>query len=959
MAKARIQIVEDEIVVAHDLKSTVEALGYEVPAIASTAEQAVACGRELHPDLVLMDIFLNGDEDGIDAAAIFRDDLEIPVIYLTAYSDESILERAKTTEPYGYIIKPFQERELHSAIEMALFKSRAERRIAHLNRVLRAIRNVNQLIVQEKDRQVLIERACECLTETRGYHSAWITLYDETGSLSITAGSGMGTGFGTAKERLRAGQEIECLKKAKLSSQPIPVEDPLSTCTACPLVGQYGGHGGLTTRLEHEGEIFGFLIVAAPTLVVSDEEELDLMAEMALDLGLALHGIAVARQRERTEEELHLKDHAFEHSEAALWKSEEKFRALVTGSEEIVYMIAKDGTFLLSEGKGLAKLGLKPGQTVGESAFVLYKDYPEMLDSIRRAFTGETVITDAEVAGHHFRSWYTPHFDRSGEVAGLLGLSINTTEEKRAKEKLQESQEKLRLVIDQSPLGVCTVDHRGYFTEANPAYERTTGYSLEELHKLTIFDITHPDDRPSNRNLFQNMSSGKTSGFKMEKRYIRKNGAVIFVAIHAEAIRDAAGEPLFGLALVEDITERKQTEEALAKSQAALIESKQQMETALEGADLGTWDWNIETGELHCNDRWARMKGYRPEEIEPGLDFFRNLVHPDDLQATDERMNAHLKGETERYASEFRIRDKSGEWIWIQDRGKVIERDVNGSPLRAGGTHQDITAQRRIEREKTELEAKLLHQQRLEAIGTLASGVAHEINNPINGVINYAQLILDESGDDSRTGGYAREIINETERVATIVRHLLAFSRQDKQSHSPALISDIAEATLSLVRTIIRHDQISLVVDVPETLPQLKCRSQQIQQVLMNLLTNARDALNERYPEYDDDKVLSVTASESQHDDRRWIRITIEDHGTGIAPENKKRIFEPFFTTKGRDKGTGLGLAIAHGIVSEHHGELRVDSEPGRGTTVILELPVENGWSLDGGTATQLEQGGE
>jgi PAS domain S-box-containing protein len=273
----------------------------------------------------------------------------------------------------------------------------------------------------------------------------------------------------------------------------------------------------------------------------------------------------------------------------------------------------------------------------------------------------------------------------------------------------------------------------------------------------------------------------------------------------------------------------------------------------------------------------------------------------------------------------------------------VPELDQQGNVQSILTLSRDITAQRRIEREKDELEARLLLQQRLESIGTLASGVAHEINNPINGVINYAQLLLDESAEDSNAYNYSKEIITETERVATIVRNLLAFSRHDKQAYSPACMSDIVEATLSLVRTVFRHNQILLTVDVPGSLPNLKCRSQQIQQVLTNLITNARDALNDRFPGHDDAKTLLVTAAEVKREGQRWIRVTVKDNGTGIPTEIQERIFEPFFTTKGRDQGTGLGLSISHGIVRDHHGEVTVHSTLGEGTKVVVDLPVENG----------------
>jgi signal transduction histidine kinase len=247
------------------------------------------------------------------------------------------------------------------------------------------------------------------------------------------------------------------------------------------------------------------------------------------------------------------------------------------------------------------------------------------------------------------------------------------------------------------------------------------------------------------------------------------------------------------------------------------------------------------------------------------------------------------------------------------------------------------------------LEMHLRQQQKLESIGTLAGGVAHEINNPINGVMNYAQLIKDElEGTDAESiTQYADEIIRETERVATIVRNLLQFARHEKESHSPACVEDIVNGTLSLIRTVFRHDQITLDIHIPENLPKIKCRSQQIQQVVMNLMANARDALNARYPGYDENKTVRLDVSRFNRDGRRWVRIAVEDHGIGIPPNIRDRIFDPFFTTKSRDVGTGLGLAISHGIVTDHHGELTVQSKVGEYTRFLVDLPIDNGWELE------------
>ena len=231
--------------------------------------------------------------------------------------------------------------------------------------------------------------------------------------------------------------------------------------------------------------------------------------------------------------------------------------------------------------------------------------------------------------------------------------------------------------------------------------------------------------------------------------------------------------------------------------------------------------------------------------------------------------------------------------------------------------------------------------QKLEALGTLAGGVAHEINNPVNGIMNYAQLIVDRLDEGHPLGDFATEIIHETERVAAIVRDLLTFARHEEQGHNVALMGDIVQSTLTLIRTVMRHDQIELEVHVPEDLPQLRCRSQQIQQVLMNLLTNARDALNGRYPSYDPNKTIRLSAELVVVDGRRWVRVCCEDNGGGIPKAAQERLFDPFFTTKPRDAGTGLGLSISHGIVCEHQGRLYFDTVEGESTRFYVDLPVD------------------
>jgi len=259
--------------------------------------------------------------------------------------------------------------------------------------------------------------------------------------------------------------------------------------------------------------------------------------------------------------------------------------------------------------------------------------------------------------------------------------------------------------------------------------------------------------------------------------------------------------------------------------------------------------------------------------------------------------------------------------------------DANGRVVYVLENVRDLTEQK-------QLEAQLRQSQKLKSIGTLAGGVAHEVNNPINGIMNYAQLIKDELAESNPTvTDFAGEIIHETERIANLVENLLAFARHEEETpFSPVNIHDVVEETVSLIQTVLRHDQIQLDIDVPKNLSLVYCRSQQIQQVLMNLITNARDALNEKYNGFHENKRISVKAQEDAVN--RIIRLTVEDQGNGISQNDYDRIFDPFYTTKTSDEGTGLGLSISWGIVKDHGGSLNVKSRPGEGTRVQLTLPM-------------------
>ena len=248
--------------------------------------------------------------------------------------------------------------------------------------------------------------------------------------------------------------------------------------------------------------------------------------------------------------------------------------------------------------------------------------------------------------------------------------------------------------------------------------------------------------------------------------------------------------------------------------------------------------------------------------------------------------------------------------------------------------------------QRKQMEAQLQHAQRMEAIGTLAAGVAHEINNPISGVMGYAEILKDRYQEQGRNEDIPNKIIKEAERIAEIVKNLLSFARGWQEDSRPAHIKDIISNTLNMIKGRITKDGIKLSVDVPDNLPDIKARSHEIQQVFLNILSNAHYGLNQRFPEHNHNKSLEIESETIKLEDQNYVRTTFYDCGTGIPKNILNKICDPFFSTKPPGNGTGLGLSISHGIINNHGGKLLFESVEGEYTKVMVDLPVLDNKSI-------------
>jgi|GEM_PF-745366 len=384
------------------------------------------------------------------------------------------------------------------------------------------------------------------------------------------------------------------------------------------------------------------------------------------------------------------------------------------------------------------------------------------------------------------------------------------------------------------------------------------------------------------------------------------------------------------IAAVRDISRRKRTEQQRRENEERLL-------LAMGASRQGWFELNVQTDEGFSSPEYARMIGYEPGEFTTSSSSWLDSIHPDD-RATALKSFRDCAASGESRTVEYCRLTKSGGWKWIRSVGKIVEYDSDGKPLRMCGTHMDIT-------DRKELEAQLLHSQRLEAVGTLASGVAHDLNNILTPMLMATGILRDKLAD-AHDRSLVAMLDEGGKRGAAIVRQLLAFSRNLVQDRAPVDLRELVRGMTRLMRSTFPKE-ITAAESVGDGRFVIEAESNQLHQVLMNLCVNARDAMPRggtiTLELKKADLPPRADAGDGSDGGGPYIRLSVADTGQGIPPEIIERIFDPFFTTKPVGKGTGLGLATVHGIVQAHNGFIRVESEPGRGTTFRIYFPIGKG----------------
>jgi len=383
----------------------------------------------------------------------------------------------------------------------------------------------------------------------------------------------------------------------------------------------------------------------------------------------------------------------------------------------------------------------------------------------------------------------------------------------------------------------------------------------------------------------------------------------------------------------------------LARQTEALRLSEERLSLVLEGSQDGFWDWNVRTGEILRSARWYSMLGYAADEVGAGHDGFLALLHPEDRPRCEASESVFWRGQ-DHFTIEVRLRTKQGDWKWILDRGKVVARDpLTREPLRIAGTHTDITPRKLAEQEAEQLQRKMQETQRLESLGVLAGGIAHDFNNLLTVILGHASLVRLDERTSPATVVHVDKIKHASNRAADLCRQLLAYAGKGAFTIERASLNSIARDTAHLLELSAQR-QAGLDFALAKDLPLVDGDPSQLQQVIMNLVLNASEAVA--------DKGGRIRIATSRVELIRgeltdalpspdlaggtYACLEVTDNGCGMTPEVRARIFDPFFTTK--FTGRGLGLAAVLGIVRSHRGALTVHSQPGQGSTFRVYLPA-------------------
>ena len=631
-------------------------------------------------------------------------------------------------------------------------------------------------------------------------------------------------------------------------------------------------------------------------------------------------------------------------AEQALREKDRLLNALFEDSPIGIELFDQDGTSLRKNETLRRILGL-PDKQFGIGQYNLLTD--PMSKSIgsdkafQQALAGEVVVRNdlhfnlaskANIWPTDYREmwidvYYFPLTNQEGDGLGVVIFVRDVTDRVLSQRALRESEERFRTAFQFAGIGMTLYSSEGSFLAVNDAFCGMLGYTEEELLSTNYQSITHPDDLVISLTRNTELLQGNIRSFTLEKRFLHKQGRIIWGHLTCVSVCDDQGRAIHFIAQIQDITERKKAEEAL-------MASERRFRALIENNSDGIIILDAEKKCRYVSPSVSMIWGYSEEELlgtPPTL-----YIPPEDVQRIRGDLDAlrDNPGRVWRFQHWIRHKDGSYRWLSVVATNLLHEPAVGGIVVNI----RDITEKKKAEEEQARLEAQMRETQKLESLGVLAGGIAHDFNNMLVTILGYADLAENDLPPISPVRGFLHEIVESSRRAADLCQQMLAYAGKGKFLIAPVSLSQLVQDTIKLLQLSISKKAV-LSLDLASNLPAVMADANQMRQVIMNLVLNASDALGEA------SGTISVTTTlvEAERDHLNTMRLghdlqpgtyvglKVTDTGCGMDEATLGRIFEPFFTTK--FAGRGLGLAAVLGIVRSHGGALGVESLPGQGTT--------------------------
>jgi two-component system, cell cycle sensor histidine kinase and response regulator CckA len=627
--------------------------------------------------------------------------------------------------------------------------------------------------------------------------------------------------------------------------------------------------------------------------------------------------------------------------------SEAQFNSIIATSQEWIWATDNAGNHTFSNPAIENILGYTPDEIIRHGAahhLVHEEDIPKMRETMSRSIEQKKGWSNIVVRWKHkdgtiryLESNAVPIFDSAGFLKGFHGSDRDITDRKNMEEMLRESEINYRQLFDNSPAGIYRLDFQsGRFIKANDVFCEYAGCSREEINSLSPYDILTEESRKLFLDRVEKISQGIKVPEIVEFEILNKKGKRFHVQLHIKNIYDAEGRVIAADVVAHDITERKKVEDALRESEELYIRLVDTLPDLVIRTDF-------EGKILFANDNTFKMGQYRPEEVE-GRNILEFLPIEEHLKAIEKITLILMEGKKQG-PNEYSLFAKDGQKIPYEIISDVF-LNKDGTP--SGYVHvcRDISQRKQAELEKEHLQERLNQSQKMESVGRLAGGVAHDFNNMLGVILGHTELAMARVESGHPIHAHLREIGKAAERSADLTRQLLAFAR--KQTFFPRVIdlNETVEGMLEMLQRLIGEDiHLSWL---PEGGPlQVKMDPSQLDQILANLCVNARDAISGvgkitiESGNIIFDKTFCADHPDFNHG--AYVLLAVSDNGCGMDQETRNKLFEPFFTTKDIGKGTGLGLCTVYGIVRQNSGFVNVYSEPDQGTTFKIYLPRHTG----------------